>query len=153
MLDEILRQMNCSEFPRSVHEIAHKLNELYVYSDEGKSLESVPIVHAVTNYLNELENEFPPPGVRKAMKQINTCETAKKDVEQKKVSKTVEVKNRTRKDLQKYSRIGEIRRKLFSMPDYVQSRDRKGVKLPGSKLKSSQHHLDLNISKVKGECF
>lgn len=57
---------------------------------------------------------------------------------------------RIRKDLDKYSQVGEIKRKLYSMPDYVRNRDRKGVKLPQSKLKSPSKQFNLNISKVRG---
>ncbi|KAG4070321.1 hypothetical protein HA402_009400 [Bradysia odoriphaga] len=145
--DEILRQINCSKFPRSVHEIPLKLTDFYVYSHMGRSLESVPIALAVTKSLKALENEFPPPGKRKA-----TITTTTNDSSRRKLSKALEVDERIRKDLQKYSQIGEIRKKLFSMPDYVQNRDRGGVKLPESKLKSPPHHLNLNISKVKGKC-
>ncbi|XP_037031064.1 uncharacterized protein LOC119070717 [Bradysia coprophila] len=141
--DEILR-INCSKFPKSVHEIPHKLNDLYVFSHMGRSLESVPIALAVTKSLKALENEFPPPGIRKA-----TITTTTNDSSRRKPSKTLEIDERIRKDLQKYSQIGEIRKKLFSMPDYVQNRDRSGVKLPESKLKSPPHHFNLNISKVK----
>lgn len=62
----------------------------------------------------------------------------------------MEVDERRRKDIDKYSQLGEIKRKLYSMPDYIRNRDLKGVKLPESKIKSPSHHFNLNISKVRG---
>lgn len=64
MLDEILRQMNCSKFPKTEHEVAHKLHDLYVYSGVGKSLESDAISQAVLKSLKVIADEIPPPGKR-----------------------------------------------------------------------------------------
>lgn len=67
MPDEILRHISFSKCPKSVHEIADKLSDLYVYSDVGKTLESVPIALAVAKSLKFIENEFPPPGKREGI--------------------------------------------------------------------------------------
>lgn len=64
ILDEILRQLRCSKFPKTEHEIANKLHDLYVYSDMGKSLESDAITLAVMKSLTVIENQIPPPGKR-----------------------------------------------------------------------------------------
>lgn len=64
LLGEILRQLNCSKFPKTEHEIGHKLHDLYVYSNMGKSLKSDAITHAVMKTLKAIETEIPPPGKR-----------------------------------------------------------------------------------------
>lgn len=72
-----------------------------------------------------------------------TKETPKKRAEKK-------LDDRTRKLLNKYSKVGEIKKKLYSMPEYVRNRDRTGVKLPETKHKSLSQHMNLNISEVRG---
>ncbi len=67
-----------------------------------------------------------------------------------KMTKPLEVEQRLRKDLDKYSRVGAVKKMLYSMPEYIRDRDRKGVKLPVTKHKSPSYHSDLNISKVRG---
>lgn len=62
ILDEILR--HCSKFPKTEHEVAHKLLDLYVYSHIGKSLKSNEIRHAVMKSLKVIADEIPPPGQR-----------------------------------------------------------------------------------------
>lgn len=57
---------------------------------------------------------------------------------------------RLREDIDKYSRVGEIKRRLYSMPEYVRNRDRKGIKLPEAKVKSPSQQMNLNISKIRG---
>lgn len=83
----------------------------------------------------------------------NRAQVTEKNTIDKKIPKARQVINeRTQKHLEKYSHVGELKRKLYSMPDYVRSRDQKGVKLPESKIKSAPHRfpINLNISKVRG---
>lgn len=72
-----------------------------------------------------------------------------------KKSKTLEVGKQIRKDLDKYSQVGEIKRKLYCMPDYIRNRERSVnvVKWPENKINSSTHRLNLNFNKVKGYCL
>lgn len=61
---EIVRRMSSSTILQSEHEVERKLQELYVYSDMGKSFESDAITHAVKKSLKVIEDEIPPPGKR-----------------------------------------------------------------------------------------
>lgn len=66
-LDEVLRRFTCLRFPKAEHEVAQKLNELYVYSDIGNLLGSDAITHAVMKSLKIIENDIPPPEKNKGI--------------------------------------------------------------------------------------
>lgn len=58
----MLEQFEYFILPKTEHEVAQKLNELYVYADVGKELESKAITYAIMKSLKMIEKEIPPPG-------------------------------------------------------------------------------------------
>lgn len=64
---------------------------------------------------------------------------------------SVNIDEKVREDIDKYKIIGNVKKQLFSMPQYYRERERKGIKLPANKIKGQSDIKD--IIKVRGNSF
>lgn len=94
---------------------------IFVYAEMGKLLKSELIGDAVLRILGEIEKEI-----------------------------VIDGNAKVRRDLERYSQLGKIKKKLYSLPQYVLDLNRKGVKLPEQKVRAPLQKTSLNISRIRG---